>query len=164
MHNGRVDDLLWLNYKLRSFPQYYLHKSPERPHPDNTATLLQQSFNTPSIMRSVLPFTLGLAWLAQAAVIPNLGTELAARDAEVTTEATTGYRSVAYFVNWVSLLHVGCIDSTGFDPLTPNPGNLRPELPASKPPCRQAHPCPVFLCQCPLFHWRGLSVGHLCRY
>jgi chitinase len=48
-------------------------------------------------MRFILPFLLGLGWFAGAAVIPSHDThtaELGARDA-------AGYRSVAYFVNWV---------------------------------------------------------------
>jgi chitinase len=49
-------------------------------------------------MKFILPFLLGLGWLVGAAVIPSHDThtaELDARDA-------AGYRSVAYFVNWVS--------------------------------------------------------------
>lgn len=51
-------------------------------------------------MRFILPFLLSVGWLAGAAVIPSDDThttELDARDAG-------GYRSVAYFVNWVSAM------------------------------------------------------------
>lgn len=51
-------------------------------------------------MRFILPFLLGLRWLVGAAVIPSHDThtaELDARDA-------AGYRSVAYFVNWVGTI------------------------------------------------------------
>lgn len=50
-------------------------------------------------MYRVFPLLLCLAWLANATVIPSLGnatTELEARN------SANGYRSVAYFVNWVS--------------------------------------------------------------
>lgn len=48
-------------------------------------------------MKLSLPLLLSVTWLAQAAVIPNQARELATRAGE-------GYRSVAYFVNWVSSL------------------------------------------------------------
>jgi chitinase len=49
-------------------------------------------------MQFLIPFLLGLSWLANAAYIPVLSTnttELVPRDAG-------GFRSVAYYVNWVS--------------------------------------------------------------
>lgn len=53
-------------------------------------------------MRFILSALLGLSWLASAATIPftdkPMNETLVARD-------ISGYRSVAYFVNWVS--HVG---------------------------------------------------------
>lgn len=55
-------------------------------------------------MRFILPFLLSLGWLVGAAVIPSHDThttELDARDA-------AGYRSVAYFVNWVSTVKLHC--------------------------------------------------------
>lgn len=48
-------------------------------------------------MHLVLPFLLGLGWLANAAVIPSLESNMP----ELEARATSGYRSVAYFVNWV---------------------------------------------------------------
>lgn len=50
-------------------------------------------------MRPVLPFLLSLAWLANAAVIPSPGNATAGL---APRNAANGYRSVAYFVNWVS--------------------------------------------------------------
>lgn len=49
-------------------------------------------------MRYTLSFLLSFLWLAQAAVIPDL----AARAADLETRAANGYKSVTYFVNWVS--------------------------------------------------------------
>jgi hypothetical protein len=46
-------------------------------------------------MKLSLPLLLGGVWLAQAAVIPNPARDLA-------TQAASGYKNVAYFVNWVS--------------------------------------------------------------
>jgi hypothetical protein len=49
-------------------------------------------------MQLVIPFLLGLSWLTNAAYIPALSsntTEIVSRD-------VGGFRSVAYFVNWVS--------------------------------------------------------------
>lgn len=48
-------------------------------------------------MKFVLFSTIGLAWLATAAVIPSLENKFEARD-----DSVTGYRSVAYYVNWVN--------------------------------------------------------------
>lgn len=42
-----------------------------------------------------------LAWLANGAVIPSLNNATAELEAR---NSVNGYRSVAYFVNWVSLL------------------------------------------------------------
>lgn len=50
-------------------------------------------------MQLVLPSLLCLAWLANAAVIPSLGNDTAELEAR---NSVNGYRSVAYFVNWVS--------------------------------------------------------------
>lgn len=56
-----------------------------------------QSSSLQSTMRFVLSALLGLACLVNAAAIPRTDntTELVSRD-------VAGYRSVAYFVNWVS--------------------------------------------------------------
>lgn len=49
-------------------------------------------------MHFVLPFSLALAWLANAVYIPSL-TKTNASD--IATRDANGYRSVAYFVNLV---------------------------------------------------------------
>jgi hypothetical protein len=82
---------------------FVLSPSLERP----TYPFLRKKTNTPSTMKFVLPFILGLARFANTAAIPSQGNELEARADQVTTEASTGYRSVAYFVNWVSVFHAG---------------------------------------------------------
>lgn len=95
-------------------------------------------------MRLVLPFLLSLAWLTSAAVIHSLGsstTELGARD------GGTGYRSVAYFVNWVSSLRVPCYQSNQLQLMIHALiGNLRPKLQPPRPPCREADARTVCLC------------------
>lgn len=49
-------------------------------------------------MQFVIPFLLGLSWLASAAYIPALSTN----STEIVSRDVGGYRSVAYYVNWVS--------------------------------------------------------------
>lgn len=52
-------------------------------------------------MQFVIPFLLGLSWLANAAYIPALSTNTS----EIESRDVGGYRSVAYYVNWVSSDH-----------------------------------------------------------
>lgn len=42
---------------------------------------------------------LGLSWLADAAVLPSARSVVS----DIQSRATSGYRSVAYFVDWVSV-------------------------------------------------------------
>jgi hypothetical protein len=49
-------------------------------------------------MQFFIPFLLGLSWLANAAYIPALSTN----STEIASRDVGGYRSVAYYVNWVS--------------------------------------------------------------
>ena len=60
-------------------------------HPETIST---HSF----IMQIVIPFLLGLSWLANAAYIPALSTN----STGMVSRDVGGYRSVAYYVNWVS--------------------------------------------------------------
>lgn len=53
-------------------------------------------------MRFFIPFLLGLSWLANAAYIPALSTN----STGIVSRDVGGYRSVAYYVNWVSLDHI----------------------------------------------------------
>ncbi|CAG7983063.1 unnamed protein product [Penicillium nalgiovense] len=48
-------------------------------------------------MQFFIPFLLGLSWLANAAYIPALSTN----STEIASRDVGGYRSVAYYVNWV---------------------------------------------------------------
>lgn len=56
-------------------------------------------------MQFVIPFLLGLSWLANAAYIPALRT----KSTEIVSRDAGEYHSVAYFVNWVSLDHIQCV-------------------------------------------------------
>lgn len=64
-------------------------------------------------MHFVIPFLLGLSWLANAAYIPALSTN----STEIVSRDVGGYRSVAYYVNWVSSDHtemsIISLDKTG---------------------------------------------------
>lgn len=53
-------------------------------------------------MQFVISFLLGLSWLANAAYIPALSTN----STEIVSRDVGGYRSVAYYVNWVSSDHI----------------------------------------------------------
>ena len=53
-------------------------------------------------MQLFIPFLLGLSWLANAAYIPALSTN----STEIASRDVGGYRSVAYYVNWVSSDHI----------------------------------------------------------
>lgn len=68
-------------------------------HPTSLARdfILTHSF----IMHFVIPFLLGLSWLANAAYIPALSTN----STEIVSRDVGGYRSVAYYVNWVCSDH-----------------------------------------------------------
>jgi chitinase len=49
-------------------------------------------------MHFILFLILSLAWLANATYIPSL---VKVNAADIATRGVNGYRSVAYFVNWV---------------------------------------------------------------
>ena len=53
-------------------------------------------------MQFSIPFLVGLSWLAKAAYIPALSTN----STEIESRDVGGYRSVAYYVNWVSSDHI----------------------------------------------------------
>ncbi|KAJ9480777.1 hypothetical protein VN97_g12750 [Penicillium thymicola] len=63
-------------------------------------------------MHFVLPFLLSLVWLANATYIPSL---TKANAANIATRDVNGYRSVAYFVNWLTKVHQG-IYARNFQP------------------------------------------------
>lgn len=49
-------------------------------------------------MKPIIPFLLGLGWLTNAAYIPAMSTNVTG----IESRDVSGFRSVAYFVNWVS--------------------------------------------------------------
>lgn len=52
-------------------------------------------------MKLVLLFWIGLSWLANAASIPIIRTNITDIESRDVSDVS-GFRSVAYFVNWVS--------------------------------------------------------------
>ena len=109
-------------------------------------------------MKLALSTILGLGWLANAAVIPsrdiNASVDLEARD------SATGYRSVAYFVNWV-----GSLPTDPFD--IPHAhvdkylalGYLWKKLQSAGSSRGETDAHTICVCQRALRHRRGLSLG-----
>ncbi|KAJ5500637.1 hypothetical protein N7453_009688 [Penicillium expansum] len=63
-------------------------------------------------MQSVLPLMLSMVWLAKATYIPSL---TKGNTANIATRDVNGYRSVAYFVNWLTKVYQG-IYARNFQP------------------------------------------------
>lgn len=105
-------------------------------------------------MRLSAAITLALTVVANAAALPQPVTNL-------TGIAATGYKNVAYFVNWVSFTLL-----FGKSPplMLPNVGYLCAELQPSGSSCIAVDTRALCLCQCQARDRRGLSFGYLVRY
>lgn len=102
-------------------------------------------------MRLSVALPLAIAVVAQAAALPQRATN-------VTHIAATGYKNVAYFVNWVSFVSL-----FGSSPplIIYTVGYLRPQLQPTESARIRANARALRFRQRPTRDWRGLSFRYL---